>query len=452
MSWFERIKNRFKKETLVAISDRTITAKPLREFVYLDEVSLRSLLSSKKGEITDSTSKENAESFEDESRGSASIGAVSIGKIESTSRFQTRNSSTLQTAKKATVQSWFLELDQIDQIRTVETVQEVQSFTNLQQITSCSDSSVSIEAKKLERGELVEFRVRLSADPIFHLVTLIAEFKGMAEDYPDMVAANGGLKQFNKIEGITRILQRLLAGLIPVRAELLDYVAVDIKGVEYLTHVDAVKELDLQRKPVEIVCVTELDAYWKDIRRVLFSNSEFTMLCRVSRSGLQEKWTPIKLADLLSGFVPELSDQLDSAMRFMTDPHNIGRSQVDVNDRAKQALSIYANAFCSEIEAEITEQQSAEIESMISTLEVVDHSVISQKNAFKETGRFISEITGETISPEKDLELREHARIEANLPYLNSSIYGTSATQSTGVAGKPDAKRFLDVEAVAMYW
>lgn len=456
MSWLKRIKGWFSKEPANAIFDRSITDNPLREFIYLDEVSLRSLLSSKKGEMTSSTSKEVTETFEDEYRNSAGVGASGLAKAESTSRFQTRNSSTLQTAKKATVQSWFRELDKIRGIRLLETVQQVKPFANKNEISRCLNTSVSIEASKLKRGEIVEFRVRLFADPIFHLVTLVSEFKAMAEDYPDMMAATGGLKKLNEIEGISKVLQRLLAGLIPVRAEVLDYVVVDISGIEYLTHVDSIQGLDIERRSLEIVCVTELDAYWKDIRRVLFSGAEFTMLSRVSRTGLQEKWTPIKLADLLGGLVPGLSEQLDGAARLLFDsapPQQVG---VDDADILRDALSNYADAFLLEVEANVSDAQRADIGEMIANIEIVGHSVKSQKEAFKTVKEWLLQWSEENIDPQRDLELRQKARTSSGLPYFNSLKDRQSTTTATDKVAKAaaadDDRRFLDVEVVAMYW
>ena len=151
---------------------------------------------------------------------------------------------------------------------------------------------------QLQRGKLVEFRVRLGADPVFHLGTMVSEFTAMAEDYPDMFAAGGGLTTLREVQPINKILQRLLAGLVPIRATAVDHVVAEIEGIEYVVHREVIKGLDLRTRPLEIVGVTEQEAYWKDLRRVLFSDAEFTALARISRPGLHDSWTPVKLADL----------------------------------------------------------------------------------------------------------------------------------------------------------
>ena len=58
---------------------------PLREFVYLDEVSLRSLLSSQVGEVKDSTSKQTSDTFGADVGSSVSVGVPQVGKSELTS-------------------------------------------------------------------------------------------------------------------------------------------------------------------------------------------------------------------------------------------------------------------------------------------------------------------------------------------------------------------------------
>jgi hypothetical protein len=91
-------------------------------------------------------------------------------------------------------------------------------------------------ASSHRRGELVEFRVRLAADPVFRFGTLMTEVSGMADEHPLMFAENNAFGFLNQMEPVNRILQRLLAGLIPIRAKAVDYVVVMIDDVEYVVH------------------------------------------------------------------------------------------------------------------------------------------------------------------------------------------------------------------------
>ena len=452
MTYIDRIKRWFVKKPPLAIFDRSLIKNPLREFIYLDEVSLRSLLSSKKGEMTTSTSKEVNQFVENGSQTSASFGGVNIGKVEGTSRFQTRNSSTLQTAKKATVQSWFRELDKLKDIRLLETVQQVQPFENMQDVLKCSNLSVCIKEEKLKRGEIIEFKVRLSTEPIFHMVTLLSEFKGMATDFPDMMGGKSGLKQFSEVEGISLVLQRLLAGLIPVRAEVLDYVVVEIENLQYVVHVDAIAEHAIDTKPLEIVCVTELDAYWKDIRRVLFSDAEFTMLARVSKTGLQTIWTPIKLADLMRGLIPDLSEQLNNAVGLLFDPDRPSKVKTEEAATLRAALMIYSQSVLSAVETEMSVSEKSLIENQIGALEISEQTALSQKNAFLNVRELIAKFVKVDISSQKDLEFREHARSSAGLKHFKNLQTETNNAPANTSDNIQEDKHLLDVEVVAMYW
>lgn len=452
MTYLERIKRWFSKKTPRAIFDRILIDNPLREFVYLDEVSLRSLLSSKKGEMTASTSNEVSQSVENESKNTTSLGGANIGKLEKISRFQTLNSSTLQTARKATVQSWFRELDKLRDIRLLETVQQVQPFENTQDVLKCSNSSVCVKDEELKRGKIVEFRVRLSTDPIFHLVTLLSEFKGMATDFPDMMGEHGGLEQLAEFEGISLVLQRLLAGLIPVRAEVLDYAVIELENAKYVVHVDAIAKLGIASEPLEIVCVTELDAYWKDIRRVLFSDAEFTILARVSKTGLQTIWTPIKLADLMRGLVPDLSEQLNNATSLLFNPDSPLAAQTDNESALRASLMIYSQCVLDDVDSKISDNEKALIELQIAALEISEQTVLLQKDAFLDVRELLSKIVKVDISPQKDLEFREHARNSAGLPYFKSLQSGAQIAPASTSDNAQKDKFLLDVEVVAMYW
>lgn len=452
MNWLKRFKRWILCEKPRAIYDRELVKNPLREFIYLDEVSLRSLLSSKKGEMTSTTISEVSESVEAEVHSSASAGKSGVGKAEFGSRFQTRNSSTLQTAKKATVQSWFRELDKIANLRTIETVQQVNSFQTSSEITACGLPSVAMPSSAFKRGELVEFRVRLAADPIFHVVTLISELKAMADDYPSMIEGRMNLKEFGEVEGIARVLQRLLAGLIPIRAIVIDYVVVVVDDIEYAIHKDAIADLDIEHRQLEIGCVTELDAYWKDIRRVLFSDAEFTMLCRVSEDGIRRRWNPVKLADVLKKFVPNLSEILDNTARVM---FAAGAQQTVVTNEQppvlREALKHYASAFSKEVGTEFSDSQRRQIERKIVLLEGNGSSASGQVDAFKELGELLCDLSEEQIEPDRALELREEAREATQLRYFGGSD-AQSAPSEAASDDEPREERFLDVEVVAMYW
>lgn len=371
MRAFDRMMLRLRRLKHAAKPDITppSPALPLREFVYLYEVSLRSLLSSQTGEMIDSTSEQSVDAREAEISATLGVNPGVLAKAELSSRFQTSDSSTLQTSRKATVQSWFRELHALPGLRLIEPAEPSAPAGDLGTLKSIDDTSLVVGASALRRGSLVEFRVKLKADPVFHLGTMVSEFSAMAEDFPEMFAAGNGLETLHQAQPMNKILQRLLAGLIPVRATAVDYSVVVMHDREYVVHNSLLGGLGIERKPLEIVCVTEHLAYWKDIRRVLFSEAEFILLDRVARDALDESWTPVKLADLFHEVAPDLVRQINEASRVPFGTPHLGVPAVSVESQLGDALRSYTLALLTESKKELAEPLRQAVDARIAILE-----------------------------------------------------------------------------------
>lgn len=75
---------------------------------------------------------------------------------------------------------------------------------------------------------------------------------------------------------------------------------------------------------ISVVGVAESDTFWKDTRRILHSDSDFDILGRVARTGLQSEWTPVKVVDTCKRVVPSAADGVLEAVDSM---RNIGRQE-----------------------------------------------------------------------------------------------------------------------------
>lgn len=426
----------------------------LREFVYLDEVSLRSLLSSQKGEITEGVSDQAARSLDAEIGAAVNANVATVGGGKVTSRFKTSNSSTLQTSRKATVQSWFRELHQRTGIRLIGLPEEVDEFAGVAELARSANGSAAIRAKDLKRGELVEFRAKLTADPVFHMSTMVSEFMDMTEDFPDKMLPDAA-RALEDVGPINKLLERLLAGLIPIRAEALDYVVARIQDEEHLVHRSTAESLDLKSSPLVIVGVTEHLAYWKDIRRVLFSDAEFTIMCRIARSELQSSWTPVKLADLFRKAIPDLVTQIDTASRFSLTPGEAARAQCgDPPPTAIQtALANYARVLLVETGHDPNKDQLRLLELEIERAVGLGSTATGQRTAFADIHGLIAGWSDVAVTPEKDLELRSAAKAEAGLSDLPVETSPSSVIAPQVALSPADTdERLLDVEVVAIYW
>lgn len=425
----------------------------LREFVYLDEVSLRSLLSSLQGDLRDSRSEETADQFQAEAAANLEAANALVGTAGVSSRFQTTNSSTIQTSRKATVQSWFRDFRALAGLRLIEVTEVEAPAVDLQALLTTTDKSLFATSEDLRRGKLVEFRVRLSADPVYRLSTMVTEFSGMADDFPDMFAAGDALRSLQEVQPVNKILERLLAGLIPIRAIAVDYSVITVNELEYVVHNALLKNLDVEREPLQIVGLTEHLAYWKDLRRVLFSDAEFTLLGRVARSGVQASWTPVKLADMFQALVPDLVKQINAAGRLPLAGTQTTTTEDPNHTKLGKALELYVEASLTATDKRLSESDQTLLATELRTLSARSGTASDQRAAFALTSARLRELTGERVKPKRDLELREQARLSSGLslfPGLSSSP--PLPAPPSAPAEEAETEHLIDVEVIAIYW
>lgn len=427
--------------------------RPLREFVYLDEVSLRSLLSSQTGGVTESMSRESRSIIEAELGSRLEAGTPGLAKSEVSSRFQTSNSSSIQTSRKATVQSWFAELLALPGLRKIFPAVPDGSVDHIDDIKTLSTWSTAIRASELCRGDLVEFQATLVADPVFRLETMVTEFAGMAEDYPEMFGSGEAIAQLESVLPVNKVLQRLLAGLIPVRARALHHVVVEIDGEEFVVHRHLIEGHVVASRPLEIVGVTEHLAYWKDIRRVLFSDGVFNILARVSRPGLHDSWTPVKLADLFSQLTPDLVAQISEASLI---PLNIPVDSVDEVSKLERtleaALKLYGQRLASHSGKSLNDSQNQQLSHLCETLRTRSSSVSDQSSAFRQVRDEVNAMLGGSITSDQDLALRNSVRDEIGLSWFPLAGANDAKPQARRASRQIIDERLLDVEIVAIYW
>lgn len=434
----------------------------LREFVYLDEVSLQSLLASQKGAITAQISNETSEATEAEVNSNIKGTVPTIIETELGSRIQAQSANSTQISRKATVQSWFGELHSLSELRLISTVEpsaKIVPLKNLDALGDVETESTVLDVEKLTRGALLEMRVVLTADPIFTLKTLITEFSTMLGEAPEIFNDTDGLEDFDQAEPANIILKKFLAGLIPIRCRALDHVVISYNSRDYIVHVDAIKELDIETRPLDVVGVTDHSLYWKDIRRVLFSDAAFTVLARVGRDGTYDSWNPVKLSQIFKGIVPSIVDDISSVSLTALGAANKkpeGAFQSEVN--LETALNLYGEALVKLKNKNLTKKLGLSVQEITSELKGRWHTVSDQNSAFQEMKSRLSAITEIAIEPSHDLELRKLARSKSGLsmfPTKDRVQDEKKSDESDNYVTVPElshANDLIDVEFVAIYW
>lgn len=423
----------------------------LREFIYLDEVSLQSLLVSLHGELTEKKSITDSTSNTRNVGGNIDTNNLAPLKLGFTAQYQSGKSSATQTETKATVQSWFRELYETPNILGVQPLED-----DAQTITVKSSADIipgdhpnyCIRSSELQRGTLVELKVALATDPYFNVVTSISEFFKLSENISDL---NG----YSEIKWQIELLQQLLAGLIPIKAEILNYHALKVGDDTYLVHEDKVKvtEVSSSKIKVNLVGVTELSAYWKDIRRVLFSNQEFRILCRISRPGLVQDWNPIKLLDLFgSVFSQKEIHNLKETLKLLSynvDAASTAETDNDANNKMRLALEEYIKSSCKHAGGEIGSDEVKGIIEEVLKGNFDEGSMGDRKVLYEKVD---GELASLDIDVPSDIRvtLREGSNKKAGLSHR---LFTSAPSEAKKVEEKSVAEElFIEAEIIAIYW
>jgi hypothetical protein len=426
---------------------------PLREFVYLDEVSVYSLVASQVGLVVTEVTETQASSLQSEV--SSGFGVSMPVQAEVGSKIQASDSQGSQVLRKAIIQTTFKQLRETAErsgalrLRVDVDGSSIHTLDDVRKLASTDeDSSLAMPSARLRRGDLIEMDVQLEAEPIFQAGMAVS---GVLEIIQDDPAAFGmsDVGQLAQLRLASRMLDKVLAGLVPVRGRAMNYEAVRIDGEEWLLRTDLLTRLPerLPTTPVFLVGVAQQGLFWKDVRRVLFSGSEFRVLARLNRSSLQETWTPVKLVDVLSSVVPDFADVMDTMNRGVLSAMSsavAAQRSAATDHRGRAAVLAYATFLADRVGVEVTEAELADAGLLNGAMKAV--GVREWREMLAPVAQFIEERSGQTVSREVAADYRVAAVTESGLLDLSPQV--------TSIEPEPDdgAERFLDSEIVAVYW
>ena len=459
LSW---IRNRFPRRKAGDTSNSHSDTR--REFVYLDEVSVYSILASRKDGIATQFTETQTYSLNSELSSSAGVG-FSATRAKLDSKIQAGQVQGSQVLRKAIIQSSFKELYDIERpdlalrARVEGDVPKVRDADDLLRILGDnSGDGWLVDASTIHRGDLLEVHVELAAEPIFQMATLITAFSELTEN-KEVLFGRSITSQVSEMQAMAHLLDSMLVGLVPIRGRLLDYDCLTIEGREVLIHRSLLNEIEggaqLQTQPAVVVGVAQGDLFWKDIRRVLFSRAPYTLFCRLATSGLTDTWNPIKFADVLTDIAPSFGEMVRKfneearlAMKAAPDVLQEGHGE---NSRGESEVircytALLAGHHGAYLEPGVVDDLVLSMPRREGWLDSVD----GRRPVFAHvTNRVDTELGVETPN-DVAYELRNTA--------VNSVIsIGTPATQMSrsGDGRTPLAAReekFLDAEIVAIYW
>ena len=431
-----------------------------REFVYLDEVSVYSLLASHKAGVAD-TFTETATASLTSDLGS-SIGAAGTGVSAGVGSNQSQSS---QVVRKATVQTHFKELYEIEQpMLVIQTLAPPNPPTPSDVVglhSMLEDSARGrwvVGRAALSRGELIEVDVELDTDPLFRLSTVINTVRRLIDENAALFARSG-IAQLDEMRAVAQVLESLLEGLVPVRGRLVDYTFATIAGEDVLIHNAVIEKMTDDARPptgpVYVAGVAQHSFFWKDIRRTLFSTPRYTMLCRIAATGLSSRWSPTTTVDLLGALAPEFEErmteftsQAEAAMGASA--RTTAASAMDA--QGESVLRTYIALLVERKEATLPPDTIDEILSDAPS----DESWLSNVDSWRPVFASVTDRVNAHLGVETSAEEAQEARWAAvqaalhvppgGLHELSSGRVGSDSS-TTGAS-----ERFLDSEIVAIYW
>lgn len=292
-----------------------------REFVYLDEVSVTSLVAARHGSIAETFKNTHAETTSGEVGSSISAPATPLSPgFGLTARTTSSRTTTQEVVRRAVVQGTFrsLRLTDTDLRLSVEDQQAhrrpkpANTEADLgRKLRGLARKRRAVRVSDLKRGDVVELRVELSADPTYQVTAAATSMLDLIKGRSSMFGISES--QFAEVAPALELIPQMLVDLVPVNAQVVSHFRVDVDGEPWLVDVEALAPegvLAASAKAIAIAGVTELPLYWKDARRVLFGRSEYTVYARLARPGLNATWTPVKLADVFDSIDKGIGDQL----------------------------------------------------------------------------------------------------------------------------------------------
>jgi len=428
--------------------------------VYLDEVSVYSLIASRLGAVTAELTESQSSTLTTESGADLELTVPPAAKAKATSKVQGSNTRGTQILRKATVQSTFKQLLEVEErLVSPPPAPDVAPFASWQSMKSEAQRSKGtpwlIDSASLQRGELIEVLVEVAVDPVYRVSSIIDTMTELLDEYPAMVPP-AIHTQVEQARVMNRILDKFMVGLVPIRCKMLNYQCIEIEGREFMVHQRALDGLSQAERPdakeLFVVGATDEQLYWKDLRRILFSDSRFTVLCRIDRQGIRRSWTPVKLVDVLEAAIPDLPNQMETmGQRALEAMANATASSPDrrVEHQRKVALVEYGRRL-------VASQGSTLSEPVVAAVEVAAEigaerfdSIDTRRSAFSAVEAAVERDLASSVDSTSAADLRMDSLASAGLAADGSLLPLPTPTPPSHAGGD---RRVIETEIIAMYW
>lgn len=300
-----------------------------REFIYLDEVSVTSLIAARDGTIPETVTDSLSRAAETDGRMSAGAPTTNnaIG-VQFGQRIT--NTSSREVVRRAVIQSTFGSLrtggarDSAPLLRDKSQIKAKLAgrFDTADQLTRRKQKKLAragllTRLDTLSRGDVIEVEIRLRPHKLFTLVSAIESFADLMQGQSALFGPVA--EKVEEVASIAEVIERLMVGLVPIHGMAANFAIIDLNGTTHLIDTRVIKPsgpLSSATRPFEIVALTDNSSYWKDLRRVLYTGNEYTLYARVVAPTLQTDWNPVKLAELMRDISDSLAEPFSELTKF----------------------------------------------------------------------------------------------------------------------------------------
>lgn len=304
-----------------------------REFVYLDETSVISLIASTTGGITEQKSTVKRRQISGSIKGGLGDKSSSLGaNVGATKEKET------QATRRYVIQSNFKELYDMraDDMVIGDEYDETESVPR--KIWNCltsnsSSSSNPIHETEVNRGDLAEINVDLGSHKVYNFYTAVGSIAEIYDVFPDDSQFVDDLETeeftIEILNAISELVEHLLAGLVPIVGEAKNYAVIVEDGTPKIVSKEYASENNIEYDQLNIVGFVNSEKFWQEETRFLFEDDKYSVYCRFDNDELMDEWMPIKLASVISSIDSDLGDSVHDLPEAFEIPDNAERERQD---------------------------------------------------------------------------------------------------------------------------
>lgn len=256
--------------------------KELREFIYLDQDSVVSLLASIEGAIKEERVEQIRSQSKERAAGGVNASISGVGAKVEGERVR-MGESTTEVVHNYAIQSLF---DQLDQHR-----QHDKDIGVLE-----SDAKNEIDVSEITRGDILRVDVELKTHYLYRFYKVMMYIR---DNFPESVGPGE--------EDILELIESMFGAEVPVIGRVTNYQVKD--GTIVPVELD-----DPDGDPLHIIGQLNIMKLWQDVPNALFDGEEYTVFCRAEQVYREESWHPLSLAQKIETVSPPLARLLTHFM------------------------------------------------------------------------------------------------------------------------------------------